>query len=99
MLTAVQLKRNLSELSMRRTKMGGYKMDCHIVADPRIARRPKARNKMSGEALTNESTIEELRPPGDMAGARAMKTSTLSLSVGWMDRVANAWAVPWLKPM
>jgi hypothetical protein len=34
-----------------------------------------------------------------MAGARAMKTLTWSLSLGWTARLAKAWAVPWEKPM
>jgi len=41
----------------------------------------------------------DVRPLGDMAGARAIKTSTLSLRVGWIERVAKAWAVPCEKPM
>ena len=70
-----------------------------MVADVRIALRPNARNSTSGEALTNESTIPLFRPAGDIAGARAMNTSTLSLSVGWMESVAKACAVPCEKPM
>ena len=56
--------------------------------------RPKARNMTSGEALVKALTIPLCRPGGDIAGAKAIKTSTLSLSVGWMESVAKAWAVP-----
>jgi len=41
----------------------------------------------------------DVRPLGDMAGASAIKTSTLSLRVGWIERVAKACAVPCEKPM
>ena len=34
------------------------------------------------------------KPAGLMAGARAMKTFTWSLSLGWTAKVANACAVP-----
>lgn len=34
-----------------------------------------------------------------IAGASAIKTSTLSFSVGWIDKVANAWALPCEKPI
>ena len=70
------------DMSISLTKMGGYKRACHIVALVRIALRPKARKSTSGDALTRESTIPDVRPGGDIAGARAMKTSTLSLRVG-----------------
>jgi hypothetical protein len=53
-----------------------------MVVEGRIARLPKARKRMSGEAFTKEFTIPVESPFGDMAGARAMKRSTLSLSVG-----------------
>jgi len=39
------------------------------------------------------------RPAGDIAGARAIKTLTCSLSFGCTARVAKAWAVPWENPM
>lgn len=55
-----------------------------------MLRRPKAKKRTSGEALTKALTTPFRRPAGDMAGAKAMKTSTLSLRVGWMDSVAKA---------
>ena len=90
MFLPVQLKRKVSDMSITRTKIGGYRMDCHMVAELRMLLRPKARKMTSGEAFINESTTLLYKPEGDMAGARAMKTSTLSLSVGWIDRVAKA---------
>ena len=90
MLAPDQLKRKESDISSMRTKIGGYKIDCHIVTELSMLLRPNARKRTSGEALTNESTIPFLRPAGDMAGARATKTSILSLSVGWIDSVAKA---------
>ena len=77
-----QPNRKSRDMSISLTKMGGYKRACHIVALVRIALRPKARKRTSGDALTKESTIPDVRPGGDIAGARAMKTSTLSLRVG-----------------
>ena len=43
--------------------------------------------------------MPDATPLGDMAGASAMKTSTFSFSVGWMDKVAKACAVPCEKPI
>ena len=83
---------------MIRTKIGGYKIDCHIVAEESMLLRPNARKSTSGEAFINASTTLCRSPAGDIAGARATKTSTLSFRVGWMDNVAKAWAVPWEKP-
>ena len=77
-----QLKRNDRDISMMRTNIGGYRIDCHMVAELRMLLRPKARKRTSGEAFINESTIPFRSPAGDIAGARAMKTSTLSLRVG-----------------
>jgi hypothetical protein len=74
--------------------MGGYKMACHMVAELSKLRRPNNRNRTSGEVFIKESTVPVVRPGGDMAGASAMNTSTLSLSVGWIERVAKACAVP-----
>jgi len=99
MLTADQLNRKRRDVSMKRTKMGGYRIDCHMVAEGRMVLRPNAKYSMSGEAFTKASTMPDATPLGDMAGANAMKTSTFSLSVGWIDNVAKAWAVPWEKPM
>jgi hypothetical protein len=79
---------------MRRTKIGGYKMACHIVAELSKLRRPNRRNNTSGDVFMKESTVLVVRPGGDMAGASAMNTSTLSLSIGWIERVAKACAVP-----
>lgn len=77
-----QLNRKDRDISINRTNIGGYRIDCHIVAELSILRRPKARNKTSGDAFTRASTTPFRRPAGDIAGARAMKTSTWSLSVG-----------------
>ena len=85
-----QSKRNDNDRSRMRTKMGGYRMVCHMVAELRILRRPKARNSTSGDALTSESTTPFFSPAGDIAGARPMNTLTLSLSLGCVDRAANA---------
>ena len=74
-------------------------MDCHIVAELRMERRPKRRKRTCGEALTSASTMPFERPAGDMAGARAMKTLTWSFSLGCTAKVAKAWAVPWENPM
>ena len=59
-----------------------------------MLRRPKAKNITSGEALTRASTKPLLRPEGAIAGARAMKTSTLSLRSGCIASAAKACAVP-----
>ena len=59
---------------------------------------PNARKITSGEALTRASTMPLDSPAGDIAGASAIKTSTLSLRVGCIDKVANACAVPCEKP-
>ena len=85
-----QLNRNDRDISMMRTNIGGYSIDCHIVAELSMLLRPKARKRTSGEAFINESTIPFRSPAGDMAGARAIKTSILSFSVGWIDKVAKA---------
>ena len=85
-----QAKRNESDMSMMRTNIGGYKIDCHMVAELSMLRRPKAKKRTSGEALTKASTTPFRSPAGDMAGAKPMKTSTLLLRVGWMDSVAKA---------
>ena len=82
MFLAVHLNRKESDKSINRTKMGGYRIDCHMVAELNRLRRPNARNRTSGEALTRESTTPFLNPAGDMAGAKAMKTSTFSFKVG-----------------
>lgn len=70
-----------------------------MVAELSMDRRPKRRNSTCGEALTRASTMPLDKPAGDMAGARAIKTLTCSLSLGWMDKLAKACAVPWEKPM
>jgi len=62
--------------------MGGYKIDCHMVAELRIDLRPKSRKRTEGDALTRASTIPFDSPAGDMAGARAMKTLTWSFNLG-----------------
>ena len=82
MFFPVQLKRNKSDISRMRTNIGGYKIDCHMVAELSMLRRPKARKRTSGDALTKESTMPLRSPAGDIAGAKAMKTSILSLRVG-----------------
>lgn len=53
-----------------------------MVAELRIERRPNMRKRTWGEALTRASTIPVDRPAGDIAGARAIKTLTWSLSLG-----------------
>ena len=55
-----------------------------------MERRPKRRKRTCGEALTSASTMPFERPAGDMAGARAIKTLTWSLSLGCTARVAKA---------
>ena len=65
-------------------------MACHMVAELRMLRRPNVRNNTSGDALIRASTTPLWRPAGDIAGARAMNTSTLSFRVGWIDKVAKA---------
>lgn len=94
-----QLNKNIKDRSNMRTNIGGYKIDCHMIALPRRLRRPNARKSSSGEAFTNESTTPFWSPAGDIAGANATKTSTLSFKVGWMERAAKACAVPWEKPI
>lgn len=84
---------------MTQENIAGYKRACHIVVLLKIAFRPKARNKTSGDALINELTMPDARPGGAIAGARAMNTSTFSFKLGWIESVANAWAVPWENPM
>lgn len=66
----------------------------HNGAEARMARRPKSRYKTWGEDLMSASAIPLAKPGGDMAGARAMKTLTWVLSVGWRDSAAKACAVP-----
>lgn len=83
---------------MNRTKIGGYRIACHMVAELSKLRRPNKRNSTSGEVFIKESTIPVVRPGGDIAGARATNTSTLSFNVGWIERVANACAVPCENP-
>lgn len=99
MFLLYQPKRKAREVSMARTNMGGYKMDCHIVVELSIERRPKRRNRTCGEAFMSESTMPFLKPAGDMAGARPMKTLTLSFSFGCIESVAKACAVPCENPM
>ena len=77
-----QLNRNESDMSRMRTNIGGYKIDCHMVAELNMLLRPKARKRTSGEALIKESTMPFRSPAGDIAGAKAIKTSILSLRVG-----------------
>lgn len=81
------------------TKMGGYRIDCHIVVELKIDRRPKSRKSTCGDALTSASTTPLNSPAGDMAGANAMKTLTLSLSFGWIASAAKACAVPCENPI
>lgn len=71
----------------------------HNGAEARMARRPNSRYRTCGEDLMSASAMPLAKPGGDMAGARAMKTLTCLLSVGWRDRAAKACAVPWEKPM
>lgn len=99
MFLPYQPKRNASEVSMARTNMGGYRMDCHIVVELKIERRPNRRNKTCGDAFISESTTPFLKPAGDIAGARAMNTLTLSFSFGCIESVAKACAVPCENPI
>ena len=85
-----QLKRNERERSRMRTKIGGYRIDCHMVAELRMLRRPNARNNTSGEAFINASTTPFCKPEGAMAGARPMKTLTFAFNFGCIEREANA---------
>jgi hypothetical protein len=48
MLWECQEKRKMREASMRRTKIGGYRMDCHRRAEESMARRPKMRKRRVG---------------------------------------------------
>ena len=48
MLVLCQLKSQIRDLSMSVEKMGGYMIDCHMVADERIDFRPKKRNRSVG---------------------------------------------------
>ena len=82
MFLADQAKRKERDMSIRRTKIGGYNIDCQKVAEDKIDFLPNARKRTSGEALTKESTMPLLRPAGDMAGARAMKRLTFSFRGG-----------------
>lgn len=85
-----QPKRYSKLMSIIQQKMPGYSNACHIVVLPRIAFLPKAKNKTSGDALMNELTTPDARPGGAIAGARAIKTSTFSFRLGWIDSVAKA---------
>lgn len=75
-------KRKVRPKSIALTKIGGYKIACHIVAELSKLRRPNKRNSTSGEVFMKESTNPVVRPGGDMAGASAINTSTLSFNVG-----------------
>lgn len=99
MFLPYQPKRNAREASIARTNIGGYMIDCHIVVELRMERRPKRRNRTSGEAFISESTTPFLNPAGDIAGASAMNTLTLSFNFGCIDSVAKACAVPCENPM
>ena len=99
MFLADQPNRNDSDMSMMRVKIGGYSIACHIVAALSMLLLPKSRKITSGDALIKASTIPLERPAGDMAGAKAIKTSTLSLRRGCIESVAKACAVPCEKPM
>jgi hypothetical protein len=61
-----------------------------MVADDKMARRPNKRKRKLGDAFMSEFTNPEDSPGGAMAGARAIRTSTLPLIVGWIDRLAKA---------
>lgn len=62
------------EISIIRTNMGGsivrhmgsrkgvQMMDCHMIVDVNKAFRPKRRNRIVGDALTNASTMGLERP-------------------------------------
>jgi len=63
-------------------KMGGYKIDCHIVAEDRMDLRPKNKNMSVGEDFIKPSTMEAARPAGESAGARAIKTLIFSFNWG-----------------
>lgn len=82
MLRACQPKRNERPISIRRTKIGGYRIDCHILAELSMERRPNRRKRTCGEAFIRESTMPFERPAGDIAGASAINTLTLSFSLG-----------------
>lgn len=77
-------------MSMSLLKMGGYKIVSHIVAELRMERRPNNKNRTEGDAVTSASTIPLDKPAGAIAGARAIKTLTWLLSLGWMAKLANA---------
>jgi hypothetical protein len=85
-----QPNRNESDISIERTKIGGYKIASHIVADDKMARRPNRRKRKFGDAFVREFTSPEDSPGGAMAGASAIRTSTLPLRVGWIERLAKA---------
>ena len=75
-----------------------HKMLCQKVAELRMLLRPKNRYIRLGLDFMRASTTVLLRPAGLMAGARATKTSILSLSFGWMLKVAKACAEPCENP-
>lgn len=74
-------------------------MVSHMVAELRIARRPKSRKRTEGDDLIRASTTLLESPAGDMAGARAINTLTCWLSLGLTAKLAKACAVPCEKPM
>jgi hypothetical protein len=55
-----------------------------------MERRPNNKNRTEGDAVTSASTIPLDKPAGAIAGARAIKTLTWLLSLGWMAKLANA---------
>lgn len=63
-------------MSINRENKGGYNSVSHMVAELKMERRPKRRNKTDGDALTSESTTPLDKPAGAIAGARAMNTLT-----------------------
>lgn len=70
------------------------RMLCQKVVEPRMLLRPKKRYIKFGLAFMSASAIDAYSPAGLIAGAKAINTSTFSLSLGWILRLANAWAVP-----
>jgi len=51
-----QLNNQPNERSMTEANIGGYKMDCHIVADDKMDFRPKKRNKSVGLRRSKKGT-------------------------------------------
>lgn len=90
MFVVLQLKRKFRALSMMETYMAGYSSASHIVVLLKMALRPKAKKRTSGDALIRELTTPRDKFGGDIAGARAMNMSIWSFSCGWMDNVAKA---------